>query len=59
MWAPLRKLFAPSGFPSWLRAWTQDMRNCGVSKNVVYGCSFRYSISRKKRIVSPNVVIKY
>jgi len=21
MWAPLRKLFAPPGVPSWLRAW--------------------------------------
>jgi len=21
IWAPLRKLFAPSGVPSWLRAW--------------------------------------
>jgi len=22
-WAPLRKLFAPSGVPSWLRAWAK------------------------------------
>jgi len=28
MWVPLRKLFAPPGVPSWLRAWlTQPLQN--------------------------------
>jgi len=27
IWAPLGKLFAPPGVPSWLRAWV-DIRQC-------------------------------
>jgi len=30
IWAPLRKLFAPPGVPSWLRAWS------GISRSSRY-----------------------
>jgi len=35
IWGPLRKLFAPPGIPSWLRAWVQPSDGLAFSRIIV------------------------